>query len=98
MYGHIQRTYSEWLLSDFARRGREEARQSCHYRQVRGGGQASRFGDLRRDYFVMHGPVVGSTWIQDATFLVWEGRDLDRRALDLSRQRVRLMYESMPWE
>ena len=93
IYGHIQRTYSEWLLSDFAKRGREGTCQSCHYRQVEGGGQASRFGDLKRDYFVMHGPVGGSTWIQDATFLLWKGRDLDRRALDLSKQRARLLLE-----
>jgi len=93
LFGHIQRTYSEWLLSDFARRGKDGTCQSCHYKPVEGGGQASRFGDLRRKYFVMHGPVGGSTWVQDATFLVWKGRDLDRRALDLSKQRAQLMLE-----
>ncbi|MHC4121445.1 MAG: hypothetical protein ACYSWO_28565 [Planctomycetota bacterium] len=93
MFGHIQRTYSEWLLSDFAKRGRDGTCQSCHYRPVKGGGQASRFGDLKRDYFAMHGPVGGSTWVQDATFMAWKGRDLDRTALDLSKQRAKQMLE-----
>jgi hypothetical protein len=87
LFGHIQRTYSEWLLSDFAKRGAKVSCQSCHYPPVEGGGQASRYGDLRRDYFVMHGPVGGSTWIQDAVWLLWEGKGLDRKALDLSKQR-----------
>lgn len=93
MFGHIQRTYSEWLLSDYAKRGREGTCQSCHYRLVEGGGQASRFGDLKRDYFAMHGPVGGSTWVQDAAFMVWNGKDLDRRALDISKQRAQQMLE-----
>ena len=87
IFGHIQRTYSEWLLSDYSKRGTEGTCQSCHYPAIEGGGQASKFGNLRRDYFVMHGPVGGSTWIQDAVWLAWEGKDLDRKALDLSKQR-----------
>lgn len=87
MFGHIQRIYSEWLLSDFSKRGAKGSCQACHYPPVEGGGQASKFGNLHRDYFVMHGPVGGSTWIQDAIWLLWEGKDLDRKALDLSKQR-----------
>jgi hypothetical protein len=88
LFGHIQRTYSEWLLSDFAKRGRDGSCQSCHYRPVEGGGQASKYGGIHRDYFVMHGPVGGSTWIQDAAWLVWEGKDMDRQSLDLGKQRA----------
>ena len=88
LFGHIQRTYSEWLLSDFAKRGRDGSCQSCHYRPVEGGGQASRYGGLHRDYFVMHGPVGGSTWIQDAAWLIWDGKDMDRQSLDLGKLRA----------
>lgn len=86
-FGHIERTYSEWVLSDYPKQGKEGSCQSCHYPQVAGGGQASRFGSLKRDYFVMHGPVGGSTWVQDATWELWKGSDLDRRALNLGKQR-----------
>ena len=89
-YGHIQRTYSEWLLSDFSKRDREGSCQSCHYPVVEGGGQASKYGNLHRDYFVMHGPIGGSTWVQDAAWLAWKGKDMgmNREALDLSKQRA----------
>jgi len=81
-FGHIERTYSEWALSDFAGRGREGSCQSCHYKPVEGGGQASKFGSLHRDHFVGHGPVGGSTWVQEATWILWDGEDMDRKALD----------------
>jgi hypothetical protein len=94
-FGHIQRTYSEWLLSDFAKRGAEGSCQSCHYPQVEGGGQASRYGNLHRGYFVMHGPVGGSTWVQDAAWDLWGGRNMDREALDLSKERaLKLLREA----
>ncbi len=86
-FGHIERTYSEWFLSEYPDKGAEGSCQSCHYPQVEGGGQASRFGSLERDYFVIHGPVGGSTWVQDATWELWKGRDLDRRALNIGKQR-----------
>jgi len=87
-FGHIERTYSEWALSDFAKQGRKGTCQSCHYKTVEGGGQASKFGSLHRDYFVGHGPVGGSTWVQDATWLLWEGKDMDKRALDAAKARA----------
>jgi hypothetical protein len=88
LFGHIQRTYSEWLLSDYAKRGRDGSCQSCHYRPVEGGGQASKYGSIHRDYFVMHGPVGGSTWIQDVAWLILEGKDMDRQSLDLGKRRA----------
>lgn len=87
-FGHIERTYSEWLLSDFAKQGRKGTCQSCHYDVVPEGGQASRYGDLHRDYFVQHGPPGGSTWVQDATWMLWKGKDMDRSALDLGQKRA----------
>lgn len=88
-FGHIERTYSEWVLSDFAKEGRKGTCQSCHYKPVRGGGQASKFGSLHRDYFVGHGPVGGSTWIQDVTWLLWDGEDMDKKALDAAKERAK---------
>jgi len=87
-FGHIERTYSEWVLSDYAKRGKEGTCQSCHYEQVDGGGQASRFGSQHRDYFVKHGPVGGSTWVQDVTWLLWDGQDMDKKAFEASKKRA----------
>jgi len=36
----------------------------------------------------MHGPVGGSTWVQDATWMLWGGKDMDRRAMDMGKQRA----------
>jgi hypothetical protein len=87
-FGHIERTYSEWLLSDYSKKGADGTCQSCHYPTVEGGGQASRYGSPQRDYFVRHGPVGGSTWVQDATALWWPGEDVDKKALNLGKQRA----------
>jgi hypothetical protein len=89
-YGHIERTYSEWALSDFAKKGREGTCQSCHYPVVKGGGQSARFWNVHRDYFVMHGPPGGSTWVQDAVRLIWRSLNTSqRRALEHGKQRAR---------
>src|SRR6185295_18438216 len=57
-FGHIERTYSEWALSDFAKKENLQSCQSCHFPQVPGGGKAvsyqSNYGDQHRDYFVSH--------------------------------------------
>jgi hypothetical protein len=87
-FGHIERTYSEWALSDFATQASRGTCQSCHYDIVEGGGQASRFGSLHRDYFVKHGPVGGSMWVQDATWLLWQGKDIDQQALEMGKKRA----------
>jgi hypothetical protein len=88
LFGHIQRTYSEWLLSNYAGRGEIGSCQSCHYKPVEGGGQASKYGSLHRDYFVIHGPIGGNIWVRDAVWLLWEGKDMDRQALDLGKKRT----------
>jgi hypothetical protein len=93
-YGHIDRTYSEWLLSDFPSRGREGTCQACHYPAVEGGGQASRFGSPKREHFATHGPVGGSTWVQDATFLAWDGRGMVPKALEAGKQRARELLKT----
>lgn len=93
-YGHLERTYSEWVLSDYARQGKEGSCQSCHYPVVKGGGQSSRFGDLHRDYFVQHGPVGGSTWVQDAVAELWPTSDVNRKALQLGKERSKALLEA----
>jgi len=88
-FGHIERTYSEWALSDFASGTNRQTCQSCHYPRVKGGGQASRYTSLHRDYFVRHGPTGGSTWVQDAIYMIWKGKDVDREALTAAQARAR---------
>jgi hypothetical protein len=85
----IERTYSEWLLSDFAKSDPQQTCQSCHYPNVEGGGQASRYTKLHRDHFVMHGPVGGSTWVQDVVVMLWRGKgDIDPAALSAAKERA----------
>ena len=91
-FGHIERTYSEWALGDYAKSNSLQTCQSCHFSRVSGGGQASRYGDLHRDYFVSHAAMGGSTWVQDAILKTWsgkDGRDIDRPALKAVQQQTR---------
>jgi len=93
-YGHIERTYSEWLLSDYAKQGKDGSCQSCHYLTVPGGGQASRFGSPNRPHFVVHGPVGSSLWVQDATWMAWNGKGMDKSAFDLAKQRTEALLKT----
>jgi hypothetical protein len=93
-FGHIERTYSEWALSEFPKKGREGTCQSCHYKLVEGGGEATGFGSLHRDYFVEHGPVGGSTWVQDAVCFLWKDKDVSRTALSMGKERAKKLLET----
>jgi hypothetical protein len=93
-FGHLERTYSEWVLSDYARQGEDGSCQSCHFPKVKGGGQSSRFGSLHRDYFVQHGPVGGSTWIQDAVADLWPTSDVNKKALQLGKERTKALLKT----
>jgi hypothetical protein len=91
-YGHIERTYSEWASSDFAKPGFLQTCQTCHFARVAGGGQASKYGDLHRDYFVSHAATGASTWVQDAILQTWTnaaGRDLEPDALQAVQRQAR---------
>jgi hypothetical protein len=91
-FGHIERTYSEWALSDFAKPGSLKTCQECHFARVAGGGQASKYGDQHRDYFVSHAATGGSTWAMDAILKIWsgkEGKDIDPEALRAVQQQAR---------
>ena len=88
-YGHVERTYSEWLLSDYPAKGREGSCQGCHYPVVPGGGKAARNASAaHRDHFVTHGPVGGSTWVQEATLRLWGEEGMNREALESARERA----------
>ena len=93
-YGHIERTYSEWALSDFAKKDQLKTCQSCHFAPVPGGGQASKFGDLQRDYFVRHDGAGGSTWVQDAILKIWDGKDLNPEALKAGQENSRRLLKT----
>ena len=77
-FGHIERTYSEWALSDFAKGEHPQTCQSCHYPRIPAGGKATGYSG-HRDYFVRHGPTGGSTWVQTAVYEVLKLRRADRR-------------------
>jgi hypothetical protein len=97
-FGHIERTYSEWALSDFAKKDSLQSCQSCHFPRVTGGGKAvnyaSNYGDQHRDYFVSHNAVGGSTWVQDAIYQIWKGKDLDHAALEAGREHARRLLKT----
>jgi hypothetical protein len=91
-FGHIERTYSEWALSEFAKPETRRTCQFCHFARVPGGGQASRYGELHRDYFVSHAATGGSTWVQDAILKIWsgkDGKDIEPEALKAVQQQAR---------
>jgi hypothetical protein len=81
-YGIIERTYSEWLLSDYSKGDDKRTCQSCHFPAVEGGGLAARHKDaFHRDYLVQHGPVGGSIWVQQAIIDIYGKDTVDADAL-----------------
>ncbi len=89
-YGVIERTYSEWLLSDYSKEPGGRTCQSCHFSEVAGGGKAARHKDApHRDYLVQHGPVGGSIWVQNAVIDIFGGDDIDADALKKGIQKTR---------
>ena len=94
-YGPIERTYSEWLMSDYSSGKDARSCQSCHYPQVEGGGRPTRKStDRHREYFVEHGPVGGSTWVQLAVNDLWGPEDLDPKALEYGRKKARAFLKT----
>ena len=93
-FGMIERTFSEWALSDFAKRGKEGTCQACHYPAVEGGGQAARFSNTHRDYFPQHGPVGGSTWVQDAVVALAGGGEVDAKAMAIGKRRAAALLKT----
>ena len=92
-FGHVERTFSEWSLSAFADKGAEGSCQSCHYKVVEGGAKAARFKSKKRDHFVTHGAVGGSTWVQDATAYIWKD-DVNKAALDAGKKRAEALLKT----
>lgn len=81
-YGIIERTYSEWLLSDYSTGAEKKTCQSCHFPVIEGGGKAARHKDSpHRDYMVQHGPVGGSIWVQKAIIDIYGKKTVDADAL-----------------
>jgi len=89
-YGIIERTYSEWLLSDYSKEPGLRTCQSCHFPGVEGGGKAARHKDApHRDYMVQHGPVGGSIWVQQAVIDIFGEEDIDADALRRGIQKAK---------
>lgn len=94
-FGHIERTYSEWKLSEFARLGPAGTCQACHMPVVAGGGYPTRYRqNPKRDYFVGHGAVGGSIWVYDVIWKLWNGADMDRAALQHGQQSARSLLRT----
>jgi len=96
-YGHIERTYSEWLVSD-SKSGQKKSCQDCHFPLVPSGGQAvkyqSKHGDLHRDHFASHSAAGGSTWAQDAVLEIWGEHEVDRDALEAGKENARRLLKT----
>jgi hypothetical protein len=94
-YGVIERTYSEWLLSDFSHGPEKKTCQSCHYPAIKGGGKAARHDSAKhRDYLVQHGPVGGSTWVQKAVLELWDNNEIDEEALLLGIKKAKAFLKT----
>ncbi|MCK4999316.1 MAG: hypothetical protein KAS23_07270 [Anaerohalosphaera sp.] len=94
-FGHVERTFSEWQLSDYAKMGPEGSCQSCHYPKVEGGGYPAKYSKQHRDHFVMHGPVGGSTWVQEATWILADSnKDMNRKAMQKGVERARALLKT----
>ena len=97
-FGHIERTYSEWALSDFAKKELLQTCQSCHFPHIASGGRpvnyVSNKGEQHREYFVSHNAVGGSTWVQDAVYAIWKGKEIDREALTAGKQHAAALLKT----
>lgn len=103
-YGHIERTYSEWKLSEFAVKdgtnavSYEKSCQGCHFPLVPQGGQAvkytSKHGDLHRTHFATHNAVGGSTWVQDAVLEIWGDYEVDKEALAQGKENAQKLLKT----
>ncbi|MGZ5527710.1 MAG: hypothetical protein ACXWJB_03475, partial [Limisphaerales bacterium] len=100
-FGHIERTYSEWLLAgggSESEGGKKKSCQDCHFPLVPGGGQAvkyqSKHGDLHREHFASHSAVGGSTWVQDAVLEIWGEHEVDRDALEAGKENARRLLKT----
>ncbi len=84
-YGVIERTYSEWLLSDYAKMGEKGTCQSCHMRRTTGYGTRQPI-TLRND-LAIHDLTGGNAWVPDTLPLIW-GNEVSVPALAATKQRA----------
>jgi hypothetical protein len=84
-YGVVERTYSEWLLSDYSKKGQEGSCQHCHLSRTTGRGAAQHVG-IRSD-LAIHDLTGGNAWIPEALPLLW-GNEVNAAALRATKQRA----------
>ncbi len=84
-YGVIERTYSEWLLSDYSKMGHEGSCQGCHMARTTGYGTRQRI--RLRDDLAIHDLTGGNTWVPDTLPLIW-GDEVNEAALAATKQRA----------
>lgn len=83
----IQRTYSEWRKSAYAKRGQAGSCQSCHMRSAPGFAADPRLTQApHRPDVRSHDLTGGSNWVYDALPLLWDG--LESQALQEGKRRA----------
>lgn len=76
----IERTFSEWKKSDFAKQGESGSCQSCHMKSVSGFAADSVNAGVNVPYrknLPVHDLTGGSNWIFDALPLLWKNLNVD---------------------
>ena len=84
-HGVVERTYSEWLLSDYSKMGHEGTCQGCH--MARTTGYATRQTITLRDNLGIHDLTGGNAWVPDTLPLIW-GDEVNKDALAATKQRA----------
>lgn len=94
-YGIIERTYSEWAMSDYATDEDKRTCQSCHFPKIEGGGLAARHKSAsHRDYLVQHGPTGGSIWVQKAVIETSDAKGINTEALELGIEKTKALLKT----
>jgi hypothetical protein len=84
-YGVVERTYSEWLLSDYSKMGYEGTCLACHMARTSGYGTRQRI--KLRDDLAIHDLTGGNAWVPDTLPLIW-GDEVNAAALEATKQRA----------
>jgi hypothetical protein len=87
----IERTFSEWMISDYSKPGGKSC-QSCHMMAVTGKGAKMKDAKVRTD-LALHDMTGGNTFIPDLVKHLFPG-EVDHAALDAGKERAKKQLES----
>ncbi|MCW5934225.1 MAG: hypothetical protein KIT45_08005 [Fimbriimonadia bacterium] len=83
-YAQIARTFSEWQLSDFAKKGEDGSCQSCHMPATQGRSCAYDHVQTRPD-LATHGFAGSNYWVPEILPLFWDYSEREWDALQKAR-------------